>query len=191
MASLGPGAKDSTLDDLTSWICQLEELCGSQHAALASASFRTDVNGSCLSTFPATGNGLETTARAIELQTKAVKGYPPLLELRIEKVSSKKKNARGEVKLRLSVERGPVLVLLTISALHGATRTLQAVTADDNDLIPVRHSSTTVEATAVPFAPDQLLERLRLVKAKIKEHREQQAAAPQRESETASAPSQC
>ncbi|KAH7710538.1 hypothetical protein AAVH_22161, partial [Aphelenchoides avenae] len=149
-----------------------------------------NINGSCLSTFTASGNELETTARIIELQTKAVKGYPPLPELRMEKVRSKKKNARGEAKLRLSVERGPILILLTITDLHGSTRTLRAVIAGENDLIPVRHSATTVEATAVPFAPDQLLERLRLVKARIEKQREQQAAALQRESETASAPSQ-
>ncbi|KAH7713203.1 hypothetical protein AAVH_19474 [Aphelenchoides avenae] len=160
MASLGPGAKDSTFDDMTAWIRQLEEICASEDAALAPASFRTDLNGSCLSTFPASGHKLATTAQTTKLQTKAVKGYPPLTELHMEKVSCKKKNARGEAKLRLSVDRGPVLVLLTISDLDGATRTLRAVTEDDNDLIPIKHPATTIEATAILCAPDQLLERL-------------------------------
>ncbi|KAH7712357.1 hypothetical protein AAVH_20321 [Aphelenchoides avenae] len=183
MASLGPGAKDATLDDLAAWIRQLEELCDSGDAASAPARFRTDVNGSWLSAFPSSENDLATTAQATELQTKAVKGCPPLPELRVEKVSSKKKNARGEAKLRLSVERGPLLVLLTITDLHGANRILRAVTVDDNDLIPTSHSTTAIEATVIPFAPDQLLERLRLVEAKIKEQRElrvQQAAALQK-----------
>ena len=35
MAALGPGAKDATLDDLTAWIRQLEELGKSQDAKLA------------------------------------------------------------------------------------------------------------------------------------------------------------
>ncbi|KAH7698624.1 hypothetical protein AAVH_34281, partial [Aphelenchoides avenae] len=169
MASLGPGAKDSTLDDLPAWICQLEELCDSKDAALPPASFRTDLSGSCLSKFPASGS----SAEGMKLQTKAVKGYAPLPELHMEKVSSKKKNARAEAKLRLTVERGPVLVFITITDLHGATRTLRAATVDGNDHIPIKHPATTIEATAVPFAPDQLLERLRLVEAKIKEQREQ------------------
>ncbi|KAH7712601.1 hypothetical protein AAVH_20051 [Aphelenchoides avenae] len=169
MASLGPGAKDSTLDDLTAWIRQLEELCGAPDAALAPASFRTDIGGSCLSKFKASG----TSTGRTKLQTKDVKGFAPLPELQMEKVSIKKKNARVEAKLRLSVERGPVLVLLTITDLHGASRTLLAVTVDDNDLIPIRHPATTIEATAVPFAPDQLLERLRIVEAKIKAQRGQ------------------
>ncbi|KAH7700991.1 hypothetical protein AAVH_31884, partial [Aphelenchoides avenae] len=193
MASLGPGAKDATLDDLAAWIRQLEELCDSPDAALAPASFRTDISGSCLSTVPDAGNTLSSAAQVTELQTKAVKGCTPLPELRIEKVSSNKKNGRGEAKLRLSVERGPVLVLLTITDLHGVTRTLRAVTVDDNDLIPVRHPATAVEATAIPVAPELLLERLRLVESKIKEQREQHEqevqpnASQQRRKEKASA----
>lgn len=35
MASLGPGARDSTLDDLAAWIRQLEELCDTKDAELA------------------------------------------------------------------------------------------------------------------------------------------------------------
>ncbi|KAH7710542.1 hypothetical protein AAVH_22165 [Aphelenchoides avenae] len=84
MASLGPGAKDATLDDLAAWIRQLNKLCDSQNAALAPASFRTDISGSCLSTVPESATTLSTTARVTELQTKAVKGFPPLPELRIE-----------------------------------------------------------------------------------------------------------
>ncbi|KAH7712353.1 hypothetical protein AAVH_20317 [Aphelenchoides avenae] len=190
MASLGPGAKDATLGDLAVWIRELEVLCDSQDAALAPASFRTDISGSCLSTVPDAGNTLSSAAQVTELQTKAVNGCPPLSELRIEKVSSNKKNGRGEAKLRLSVERGPVLVLLTITDLHGVTRTLRAVTVDDNDLIPVRHSSTAVEATAIPVAPELLLERLRLVESKIKEQHEQKVqpnASHQRRKEKASA----
>ncbi|KAH7705973.1 hypothetical protein AAVH_26809 [Aphelenchoides avenae] len=160
IASLGPGAKDSTIDDLTAWIRQLEELCVSKDTALA------------------------------KLQSKPVKGYPPLPKLHMEKVSSKKKNARGEARLRLSVERAPVLVLLTITDLHGVTRTLRAVAAGDNDLTPIKHPASTIEATAVPYAPNQLLERLRLVEAKIKEQRGQhlqQSASPQPVVEEASA----
>ncbi|KAH7716202.1 hypothetical protein AAVH_16394 [Aphelenchoides avenae] len=186
MALLGPGAKGSTLDDVAWWIRRLEELCDSQDAALAPTSFRTDVGGSCLSKFPASGDSSEST----KLQTKAVKGYPPLPELHLEKVSNKKKNARGEAKLRLSVERGPLLVLLTVTDLHGASRTLRVVTADENDLIPIRHPATTIEATAIPFAPDRLLERLRLVKEKIQRQREHHAptsASPRRVVEEASA----
>ncbi|KAH7705234.1 hypothetical protein AAVH_27559 [Aphelenchoides avenae] len=178
MAALGPGAKDATLDDLAAWIRQLEELCDSKDAALAPTSFRTDISGSCLSKFKASG----TSTGRTKLQTKAVKGFAPLPELRMEKVSIKKKNARVEAKLRLSVERGPVLVLLTMTDLHGASRTLLAVTVDDNDLIPIKHPATTIEVTAVPFAPDQLLERLRIVEAKVKRQREHHArtsASPQ------------
>ncbi|KAH7697846.1 hypothetical protein AAVH_35066, partial [Aphelenchoides avenae] len=186
MVLLGPGAKDSTLDDVAWWIRRLEELCDSHDAALAPTSFRTDVSGSCLSKFPASGDSSESTP----LQTKAVKGYPPLPELHLEKVSSKKKNARGEAKLRLSVERGPLLVLLTITDLHGASRTLRVVTADDNDLIPITHPATTIEASAIPLAPDQLLERLRLAEVKIKRQREHHAptsASPQQVVEEAPA----
>ncbi|KAH7716206.1 hypothetical protein AAVH_16398 [Aphelenchoides avenae] len=186
MALLGPGAKDSTLDDVAWWIRRLEELCGSQDAALAPTSFRTDVGGSCLSKFPASGDSSEST----KLQTKAVKGYPPLPELHLEKVSSKKKNARGDAKLRLSVDRGALLVLLTITDLHGASRTLRVVTADENDLIPIRHPATTIEATVIPLAPEQLLERLRLVKEKVKrqhEHHAPTSASPQQGVEEASA----
>ncbi|KAH7712752.1 hypothetical protein AAVH_19897 [Aphelenchoides avenae] len=85
------------------------------------------------------------------------------------KVSSNKKNARGEAKLRLRVDRGPVLVLLTTTDLDGATHTLHAVTADDNALVPIKHPGTHIEATVIPFAPDELLKRLRHVEAKIKQ----------------------
>ncbi|KAH7712602.1 hypothetical protein AAVH_20052 [Aphelenchoides avenae] len=185
IASLGPAAKDFTLDDLATWIRQLEGLCDSQDAALATASFRTDINGSCLSKFPASG----TSAERSKVQTKAVKGFAPLPELHMEKVSTKK-NARGEAKLSLSVERGQLLVLLTITDLDGATRTLRAVTTNDNDLIPIKHAATTIEATAIPFAPKQLLERLRNTEAKLKEKREQHVqprASPQPVVEEASA----
>ncbi|KAH7694294.1 hypothetical protein AAVH_38663, partial [Aphelenchoides avenae] len=172
MASLGPGARDSTLDDLAAWIRQLEELCDTKDAELAPANFCIDINGSCLSTFTAFGNKPSTATRTIKLQTKAVKGYPPLPELRMEKMSCKKKNARGEAKLRLSV---PVLVLLTITDLHGASRMLRAVTEDDKALVPIKHPATTIEVTAVPLAPDQLLERLRLIVTQIKPNPEQNA----------------
>ncbi|KAH7696343.1 hypothetical protein AAVH_36587, partial [Aphelenchoides avenae] len=84
IASLGPGAKESTLDDLTAWIRQLQELCDSQDATLAPASFRTDISGSCRSTFPEPGKKQATTAQTRKLQTKAVKGYPQLPELHLE-----------------------------------------------------------------------------------------------------------
>ncbi|KAH7684555.1 hypothetical protein AAVH_40937, partial [Aphelenchoides avenae] len=105
------------------------------------------------------------------------------------KVSSKKKNARGDAKLRLSVENGPILVFLTITDLHGASRTLRVVTEEDDNLIPIKHPATTIEATAVPFAPDQLLQRLRLVSSKVKEQREQRVqprAPPEQRVEKAS-----
>ncbi|KAH7664916.1 hypothetical protein AAVH_43326, partial [Aphelenchoides avenae] len=57
------------------------------------------------------------------------------------------------------------------------------------DLIPIKNPATTIEATAVPFAPDQLLERLRCVEAKMKPKRAQHvqpSASPQRHVETAS-----
>ncbi|KAH7696700.1 hypothetical protein AAVH_36227 [Aphelenchoides avenae] len=171
IALLGPGAKDARLDDLTAWIRQLEELCGSQDAALAPASFRTDISGSCRSTFPECGKKQATTTQTTKLQTKDVKGYPSLPELHMEKVSSNKKNARGEAKLRLSVDGGPVLVMLTITDFDGATHTLRAVTADENDLIPIKHPGTRIEATVIPFAPDELLERLRHVEEKIQAQR--------------------
>ncbi|KAH7694710.1 hypothetical protein AAVH_38239, partial [Aphelenchoides avenae] len=171
IALLGPGAKDASLDDLTAWLLQLEELCGSQDPALAPASFRTDISGSCRSTFPECGKKQATTAQTTKLQTKDVKGYPSLPELQLEKVCSNKKNARGEAKLRLSVDRGPVLVMLTITDFDGATHTLRAVTADENDLIPIKHPGTRIEATVIPLAPDELLERLRHVEANIQAQR--------------------
>ncbi|KAH7696448.1 hypothetical protein AAVH_36480, partial [Aphelenchoides avenae] len=175
MATLGPGAKDSTLDDVTAWICQLEELCDSKDAALAPSSFRTDISGSCLSTFSGSGN-------------KGRQGLPATSDLHMEKVSSKKKNTRGEAKLPLRVERGPLLVLLTITDLHGSTRTQRAVKEEENDLIPIKHLAATIEATVIPFGPDQLLARLRLIEAKIKAQREQHvmpSASPQRDVEAA------
>ncbi|KAH7696206.1 hypothetical protein AAVH_36726, partial [Aphelenchoides avenae] len=80
MASLGPGARDATLDDMAAWIRQLQELGASQDAPLTPTSFRTDISGSCLSTFPAS----ETSTQTTKLQTKTVKGYPPLRELHME-----------------------------------------------------------------------------------------------------------
>ncbi|KAH7725285.1 hypothetical protein AAVH_07078 [Aphelenchoides avenae] len=127
IALLVPGAKDFTLYDLTAWIRQLEELCGSHDPALAPASFRTDISGSCRSTFPECGKKPSTTTQTTKLQTKDVKDYPSLPELHMEKVSSNKKTARGEANLRLSVDRGPVLVMLTTIDPDGATHTLRAV----------------------------------------------------------------
>ncbi|KAH7684552.1 hypothetical protein AAVH_40940, partial [Aphelenchoides avenae] len=57
------------------------------------------------------------------------------------------------------------------------------------DLIPIKNPVTTIEATAVPVAPDQLLERFRCVAAKMKPQREQHvqpSASSQRQAEKAS-----